>query len=222
MSCEDVGVVEDDPKLLETLTRRLERRKFTVYGAGTVAAAHRLIRDRRGQLGVMILDMLLNDPDAPGVTGADVVIQARDQYPDWKPECLIQTEHDDVRNYYRQALRLGAAAYLSKKEHGVEDVIRHVRALALRHSLRFDHPRVMDALASIAQSTTNLSEAVRRFSRELLAGEIESCLATPYALLLSDERGTRNVATNTRLPTAYAPAYAAMQILAHGVSDFSR
>lgn len=218
MHSKTVALVDDDEGDIEALYAMLTARGFGVSTATTVAAARDLIRQRGDRMDVMVLDMEL---DEPRVTGADVAIQAREQYPHWAPEFLIQTGHEGRINYYRQALRLGAAAYLEKKKVDVEDVVRYVRALALKRSLRFDRPHVIEALGSISESTLNISEAVRRFCRELLAEELDSCLGVPYVLLLTDERGTQNVATNTRLPTTDAPLYGAVQIMAHGDAAFS-
>lgn len=218
MSSKTVGIVEDDPDEIKPLYTMLTARGFNVSIAPTVAAAREVIRELGEKMDVMVLDMDLGDPR---VTGAEVAIQAREQYPHWTPEILIQTGHEGRDNYYRQALRLGEVVYLNKKDVYVEDVVRYVRVLALKRSLRLDRPRVMDLLASISESTFNLSEAVRRFSRELLAEELDSCLGVPYILLLSDARGTQNVATNTQLPTTYSSLYGAVQTIAHGDAAFS-
>lgn len=217
MGNKTVGIVEDDKNAIRPLYEMLKSREFIVLTATTVAEAHDIIRESGDKMDVVVLDMDLNDR----ITGAELAIQAREQYKQWTPEFLIQTGKDGRENYYRQALRLGAAAYLEKKDVSVEDVIRYIRVLALKRSLRFDRPRVMEVMGSILESTVNLSEAVSRFSRDLLAEELASCLDAPYALLLSDARGTQNVATNTLLPMTYTSLYAAVQTIAHGDAAFS-
>ncbi|MFZ0750688.1 MAG: response regulator, partial [Pyrinomonadaceae bacterium] len=200
MGKKTVGIVEDDEDAIKPLYRMLDAREFIVLTAKSVAEAQEMIRESGDRMDVAVLDMDLHDR----LSGAEVAIQAREQYPRWTPEFLIQTGVKGNDNYYRQALRLGPAAYLQKNDVDVEDVIRYVRVLALKRSLRFDRPRVMEVMGSISESTLNLSEAVRRFSREMLAEELVSCLGKmPYILLLSDARGTHNVATNTTLPTTY-------------------
>jgi len=213
-----VGIVEDDPRAIRPLSQMLTSRNFKVLTATTVAAAHKVIGESGEKMDVMVLDMEL---DEPNITGAEVAIQAREQHPLWTPEFLIQTGYRGRENYYRQALRLGAVAYLNKNDVDVEDVVRYVRVLALKRSLRFDRPRVMEVMGSISESTVNLSEAVRRFGQDLLAEELASCLDVPYVLLLSDARGTQNLANNTQLPTTYASLYGAVQTMAHGDSAYS-
>jgi CheY-like chemotaxis protein len=218
MGQKTVGIVDDVEDEIRPLHQMLTSRKFKVLTATTVAAAHKVISESGEQMDVMVLDMQLDEPD---MTGAEVAIQARARHPHWTPEFLIQTAYEGRENYYKQALRLGAVAYLKKNDVDVEDIVRYVRVLALKRSLRLDRPRVMEVMGSISESTVNLSEAVRRFGRELLAEELASCLDVPYVLLLSDARGTQNLATNTRLPATYTSLYGAVQTMAHGDSAYS-
>lgn len=217
MGVKTVGIIDDEEAAIRPLFQMLESRKFKVSAATTDSAARTLIGASGDEMDVVVLDMDLGGR----LTGAELAIQSREQYPQWTPEFLIQTGKDGKENYYRQALRLGAVAYLRKQDVSVKDVVRYVRVLALKRSLRFDRPRVMEVLGSITESTVNLSEAVKTFSRSLLAEELVSCLGMPYVLLLSDARGTQNVATNTTLPKTYAALYEAVQTVAHGDSAFS-
>lgn len=216
-----VVIVEDQDDQRVPLQKALERRGFRVGVAATVAEAYRVIEELGEETDVMVLDMALEDPDAHNTTGAEIAIEVRNQHPEWMPEYLIITGHPGVVNFYRLALRLGVAAYFAKNEVIKDDVIRHIRVLALKRSLRFDRPKVMDALNSISKSTKNLSDAVKKFCREMLAESLKDCLGIPYILLLTDERGTQNVATNTDLLPGYGSFYAVLQELAHGVTKLT-
>ncbi|HEY9282878.1 MAG TPA: response regulator [Pyrinomonadaceae bacterium] len=220
MHSKTVVIVEDLEPQRTALRNKFERRGFRVGTAANVAEARRVIAELGEEIDVMVLDMRLEDPEAPDTTGADIGIEVQDQHPDWLPEYLIHSQFSEV-NYYRLALRLGAAAYLSKLETNLEDVVRHVRALALRRALRLERPKVAEKLRVISESTKNLSVAVRRFCRELLAGELDACLGAPYVLLLTDEGGTQIFATNTDLPATYESFYTTLQAMAHGISNFS-
>jgi DNA-binding NarL/FixJ family response regulator len=221
MEDKTVVVVEDQPGQSEPLKRALQRRGFQVEVAATVAEARRIIEILGEAIDVMVLDMILEDPDEPNMTGADIGIEVRDKHPDWMCEFVISTVHSEVVDYYRLALRLGAAAYLSKKVMSVWDVVMHVRALALKRSLRLERREVIDKLRSISESTRSLPEAVKKFCRELLAPELNACLGAPYILLLTDDQGTQNVATNTDLQIGYSSIYGAIQIMAHGITGVS-
>lgn len=221
MHSKTVLVVEDEVSQRIPLKEKLKSRGFRAEAAGTVAEAYCIIETLGEEIDVMVLDMRLDDPDEPDTTGADIGIRVRDQHPDWMPEFLIRTVYSDEVNYYKLAVRLGAAAYLSKGETELANVVRHVRVLALKRSLRMGRPQVMETLSSISLSTKNLSEAVERFCRGLLAREFNACLGAPYILLLTDERGTQNLATNTDLPTGFEKLYTTLQTMAHGISNRS-
>lgn len=221
MRAKTVFIVEDEILQREALQETLKRRGFRVEAEGTVMNARRAIQRLGEDIDVMVLDMRLDDPDAPDVTGADIGIEFRDQHPNSLPEFLINTAHSEEVNYLKSAMRLGTAVYLSKGDTKVGDVVRHVRALALKRSLRMGRPPVMDALRSISSSTTNLSEAVERFCRGLLAVELSACLGAPYILLFTDERGTQNLVTNTDLPTGFETLHATLHSLAQVNSNRS-
>lgn len=219
MHWKTVVIVEDEEPQRVPLQRFLSSRGFRVAAAGTVAEARRIIESLGEAIDVMILDMVLDDPEEPDTTGADIAIKLREQHPDWMPECLIRTGYTNVIDYYRLALRLGAAAYLAKDEFRRHDVLRHVRGLALKRALRFERAPVLLKVTDISETTKNLTEAVRKFCRDLLVKELDACLGVPYLLLLTDERGTQGIATNTELSTGYNSTYAHMQTMAHGLAD---
>lgn len=221
MPSKTVLVVDDEKSQCDAIVSALSHRGFQVRGVETVAQAHQAIEELGDQIDVMILDMLLNDPMAPNVTGADIGIQLQSEHPTWLPEYFIQSQHEIV-NYYQLALRLGAAAYLVKKGAlDLVEIVRHVRALALRRALRLERPLVAERLSVIADSTKNLSTAVRSFCTDILKDELDACLGAPYVLLLTDETGTQNFATNSDLPLGHEPIYTALQAMAHGISNFS-
>lgn len=221
MTAKVVVIVENDPKQRNDFQQALTERGFRAKGAATVAEAFCILEKLGEATDVMMLDMALDDPDAPMMTGADIALQLRDQHPEWLPEYVIKTGYSLVVNFYRLALRLGAAAYLVPGEVSPDDMVRHIRVLALKRALRIERPQVMGALSSISESTKSLSEAVKRFCQRVLAEEFDSCLGTPYILLLTDQRGTQNVATNTNLSKGYHSSYAAIQNKSHAIAKFS-
>lgn len=212
-----IAIVEDDPEQRNFFVNALRRRGFRAEGAGRVKDAYTLIEELGEATDVMLLDMQLLDPDDPS-TGAEIAIKMRDKHPDWMPEYVVKTAFSYIVDYYRFAIQLGVAAYLAHDRVTEADVIRHIRALALKRSLRVDRPKVTAALSAISQSTRNLSQAVVRFCREMLALELDVCLGTPYVLLLSDDYGTQNVATNYNLPSGYQLFYTALQEMAHSIN----
>jgi DNA-binding NarL/FixJ family response regulator len=220
MQRKTVVVIEDSEVQREALHHALERRDFRAVSAATVDEARRAMEELGEEIDVIVLDMRLEDPSEPAATGADVCIQIQDRHSDWLPEYLINSAIAQV-DYYRLAMRLGAAVYLSKTEASMADIIRHVRALALRRALRVERTRVAENLRAISDSTKNLSSSLRKLCREVLASEFDACLGAPYVLLLTDESGTRNFATNTDLSTGYEKIYATLQAMTYGITGFS-
>jgi len=220
MLSKTVVIVEDHEPEKQAMQIALENRGFRVRSAATVGEAYNVIEELGEEIDVMVLDMRLEDPAEPDTTGADIGIKLQSEHPNWLPEYLIHSAFAEV-NYYKLALQLGAAAYLSKAETKMKDLIRHVRALALRRALRLERPEVAENLRLISDSTKNLSVAVRKFCGEVLARELDACLGAPYVLLLTDESGTQNFVTNTDLPVGYESFYTTLQAMAHGISNFS-
>jgi len=213
-----VVIVENNETQRLSLQDALQRRSFKVSSAATASEARAVIQSLTDNIDVMVLDMRLEDAAEPNTTGTDIGIELQHEHPEYPPEFLIHSAFAEV-NYYKLALRLGAAAYLNKTETSLGDLIRHVRALSLKRALRLDRPQLEQSLSSISASAKTLSEGLRRFCEEILSSELDSCLGTPYAVLLTDEVGTQNCATNTDLPTGYDPFYASLQAMAHGVSN---
>lgn len=220
MQKKTVVIIEDSELQRVAIHSALERRGFRVVSAATVGETRRTMEDLREEIDVVVLDMRLEDPSEPEATGADVCIEIQDKHPDWLPEYLISSALAEV-NYYRLALRLGAAVYLTKAQASMADLIRHVRALALRRALRVERRGVAENLRAISDSTKNLSSSLRKLTREVLASEFDACLGTPYVLLLTDESGTRNFATNTDLPTGFEKIYATLQAMTYGITGSS-
>lgn len=220
MPSKTVAVIEDKEAQRAGLVFALERRGFRARGAANVTEARQVIQEIGEEIDVIVADMNLEDPVERSMTGADVCIEVRAAHPDWFPEYIILSAYSKV-NYYNLALRLGAAAYLPKLKSGPAELVRHIRALALKRALRPERRAVTEQLRTITAATKNLSTAVHRLCRDVLARELNDCLGAPYVLLLTDESGTQNLATNTELPTGYQPLYTVLQTMTQGVSDLS-
>ena len=211
-----VLIVENYTSLLKQLTEAVKRAGFEVYAANNVALARELAERHWEELDVLSLDMHLNDPDDPyDITGADIAIEFRRKKNSFPPESLIYSDRDEIK-YYRLALRLGAAAYLSKTEDTVPDVVRHVRVLALRRALNAENPEVSTEVARIAAHSRTQSEAVLTFCRNILKKEFESCLGAYYVILFTEDDTTQNCADNAGLPPGKSAFYHTLQALAHG------
>jgi ActR/RegA family two-component response regulator len=214
-----VLVVEDDLGLRTTYTSELAARGFDVYSAGTVKEARYLISELGEKIDVALLDMKLElDPDEPATTGADLGLELKRKCVNITPEFLIRSGYNEVV-YLKSALDLGAAAYLSKKDTYLDDVIRHVRALMLRHYLKVENPNVIEELNRIAATTKNISDSIRSFCEHILAPAFADCLGAPFMLLLTDEIGTQNCAGSAPMPLTFEKIYHTLQAMIHANAD---
>lgn len=221
-----VLIIEDHEGQRLALQMALTRRGFRVASTGNVATARDLAEKLGKELDVMILDMRLEDPEAPNITGADLGIEVRSRQFSWPPEFLINSAYEEV-DFYRLALRLGAAAYLRKEELDHRRLmrkeeldhyrlVRHVRVLSLRRALSIERPDSLDNIQRIAERSRSQSEAVTKFCQEVLAPEFASCLGAPFAILLTNSKGTWCCVSNIDLPEGPTTTYETLQALAQG------
>lgn len=220
MNVKTVLIVEDDETNRRSLLNALRMRGFHAEAAANVTEARSWANKLNEQIDVMVLDMRLEDPQYNNLTGADIGLEMCAAQPKCQPEFLIFSGYTQV-DYYKIALRLGAAAYLQKGVVRQEDLIRHIRSLTLRRSLSVERDDVMKKIEQITQQSHTPAGTVVNFCRQLLVPEVEACLSLPFILLLSDKQGTQNCGGNANLPAGYKPAYATVQALAHGMTDSS-
>jgi DNA-binding NarL/FixJ family response regulator/signal transduction histidine kinase len=220
MSSKVIVVVEDREAQRESFVLAFRMRGFEAYGAATVSEARTLVGRLGDKIDVLVLDMMLDDPVAPNITGADIGIEVASKQK-WPPEFLIISAKDDNVPYYQSALHLRAAAYLSKGKVPQTTFIQHVRALALRHALSA-RPETMDKITRIAEDSRDPAEAVGKFCREVLEPELSACLGTPFVILLTEGKVTRKCGGTATLPDGEHAAYEVVQSLAHGDANLSQ
>lgn len=101
-------LADDHELVLIGLRMILEREGFAIVGeALTGGQALRLARETKPD--VVILDILM-----PDMGGLEVLQEFRSL--DWDPKVIVTTAHSKPE-YLREAIRLGAAGYISKDEH---------------------------------------------------------------------------------------------------------
>ena len=116
-----VLLVDDDPDLLASLKKVLERRHMRVSTAGSGADALEVLAHN-------FHDVVVLDVKMPGMDGLEALRCIKDRSE--KTEVLLLTGHPSTRNAF-EAVREGAFDYLLKP-HGVDDLARMIRA-AYRH-----------------------------------------------------------------------------------------
>jgi DNA-binding NarL/FixJ family response regulator len=220
MTKKKVLIIEDETSQRESIHYVLKQCGFEVYSEGNVADARRTAKLHWDELDVAVLDMRLNDPNEPQITGADIGIEFRKKKKGFPPETIIYSAYAEI-DYYRLALQLGAAAYLSKAEENLLNLIMHVRVLALRRALNGENPKTATAIAQIAVQSKSQSEAIMAFCRRILKPEFDSCLGAPFMILFTEGDETKNCADNAALPAGSSTFYHTLQALAHGKGNLT-
>lgn len=219
MAKKKVLIIEDSEAQRLSLHVSLEELGFEVYSAARVAEARELAESHWEELDVAVLDMRLEDPEEVFTTGADIGIEFRGKKRSFPPEFLIYSAFAEV-DYYRLALKLGVAVYLSKQEDNLMDVVRHVKVLALRRALNGENPATADKVARIAAHSQSRAEAIVKFCQNILQPEFESCIGAKFVVLFSDGNRTQNCADNAGLPRE-SNFYHTLQALAHGKGNLT-
>jgi len=210
-----VLVVEDEETVRRPLVDALKNRGFNAEGAADVPETRRLI-DKLGEtIDVAVLDMSLEDRRHPDLTGAHLGREVRLAHPDFPPEFLVVSGHQQA-NFYDAALQLGVASYLIKGTLSQDDIVRHIRSLALRHALNAERNAIGDKIEAIAERYKSSAGAVVNLCRQVLEPEMRACLGVLPMFLLSDDKGTQNCTKDVGLPIGYSPAYEKIQALTFG------
>jgi DNA-binding NarL/FixJ family response regulator len=212
----NVLIVEDEAQVRKALCEGLGDRGFEVYGAGRVAEARKLAEEHWDVLDVIVLDIELDDLEEKDKTGVDLGIELRrERWHASSPEFIIYSKFDKS-DYYRQAGKLRAVAYLEKTKHSDPDLFRHVKVLALSHALNSENDEMINQMDRIAAHSDNASEAISQFCRNILMPEMEKCLGTPFIILFSDEERTYSCAGSAELPEECDSLYPLLQDYVHG------
>ncbi|MFW6235644.1 MAG: response regulator [Desulfovibrionales bacterium] len=120
-----VLIVDDEPKLVETLVERLRNRGFAAAGADNGQAALEYLEG--SLVDVVILDVMMK-----GMNGLEVLREIKDRWP--QVQTIMLTGHASVESGLR-GLRLGAFDYLIKPA-PLDELIRKInQAMERKNSL---------------------------------------------------------------------------------------
>ncbi len=213
----NILVVDDSDAIRMSLQLSLEKRGFAVKSAsGIQAAREAVLQNPESDFDVAILDMRLNDPENQGVTGGDFGIEIARQA-DFPPEFIIYSGYPSVE-YYRLAVRLGAAAYLDKSNDDIRSLVQHARALIMKRGLSIRSPTNVQAMSRLVETSRSRRDAIRRFCRIRLHDVLTKALGAPFVLLVSDSSGTEScVVGGCSLPRGRDPTYDALDSLIFGI-----
>ncbi|HVO20541.1 MAG TPA: sigma-54 dependent transcriptional regulator [Anaeromyxobacter sp.] len=167
-----VLVVEDDPRLLDILTRHLDRLGYAVRGARGAAEALQL-------LDASPSDVVLSDVRMPGMDGRTLLAEVRARHPASK--VVLMTAFGSVDDAV-EAMQAGAYSYVLKpfKVEAVAAVLRNAaRELELRREVeglrrevlgRFTADRLVGPSAAMREVRRALREAAEVGATVLVTG----------------------------------------------------
>jgi DNA-binding NarL/FixJ family response regulator len=210
-----VLVVENEAAVRSPLVKALEFRGFHARGASNVTETRMLVDKLGPQIDVAVLDMRLEDQNYPNLTGANLGQEVRMAHPSLPPEFLIFSGYTET-GFYDQAMQLGTAAYLVKANVSQEDLIRHIRSLALRRALNAERKEIGAKVEQIAEKEYSRTAAIKSLCSQVIGPELKMCLGAPSVFLLSTDSGTQNCGGNGDLPSGSNPIYNAIQDLTFG------
>ena len=167
-----VLVVEDDPRLLDILTRHLDRMGYAVRGAPGAAAALQLLEESPA-------DVVLSDVRMPGMDGRTLLQVVRERWP--AVRVVLMTAFGSVDDAV-EAMRAGAYTYVVKpfKVEVVAAVLRNAaREVSLAREVeglrrevrgRFSADRLIGTSARMGEVRRLLREAAEVDATVLLVG----------------------------------------------------
>ncbi len=130
-----VLVVDDEPDFLETLVKRLKRRKVDASGVSSGVEAMQLLE--REHFDVVILDIRM-----PGMDGLETLREMKRKRP--LMEVILLTGHASVESGM-QGMQLGAFDYVMKPAE-LEDILEKVRQAFERKKLHEEKVKETDVL----------------------------------------------------------------------------
>ncbi|MDD4273060.1 MAG: sigma-54 dependent transcriptional regulator [Desulfobacter postgatei] len=116
-------IVDDDPSILEVLDARLSASNFKVLKAKDAAGAEQILREHKG------IDLLVSDIKMPGKSGIELFTDIRKSLPNLP--VIFLTAYGTIPDAV-DAMKLGAADYISKPFDGLELIKKINTMMALR------------------------------------------------------------------------------------------
>jgi DNA-binding NtrC family response regulator len=132
-----VLIVDDEVEFLDTLVKRLRKRKLNVNGVTEGPAALEFLK--KAQVDIVVLDVKI-----PGMTGLDVLRQIKKNY--GLLEVIMLTGHANMEVAI-EGMDMGAFDYLTKPIE-IDDLVYKIQDAYKRKKLneRADFPQTLDTL----------------------------------------------------------------------------
>lgn len=151
-----VLVVDDEPVVLDVLTRALKKGGYPVTCVASAEAAFEALA--KEQFGAV-----LTDKNLPGKNGLEIIKEARRLYP--YCACLLMTGYANTESVV-EAMRLGANDYLEKPFPELGLVLQRLKAA-------FDNQRVVFERAALAEGLRYMEQTLKSRDQEVFRHRTE-------------------------------------------------
>ncbi|MCA1827472.1 MAG: response regulator [Myxococcales bacterium] len=131
-----VLVVDDEPMILELLTRALSARHLPVKTAASAEDAEKLLTHE-------LFGCLLVDKNLPGVDGIELLRRMRKVQPNCT--CIVMTGYASLDSAV-EALRLGASDYVQKPFPSLQLVVEKVQIALVNVRVRMERERFLNRI----------------------------------------------------------------------------
>jgi len=176
-------IVDDHPMFREALRSavKFSRTDAEIFEAGSIEAAHKVIREEPG------IEIVLLDLSLPGTTGFDGLLFLRSAFP--RIPIMIVSGLDDPK-IVQEAIRLGAAGFVPKSldkdtlAMGLTEVLDGSVFLPPELAQDSKGPRAASRASDIADLVANLTPAQMRVLQLIRHGQLNKQIA--YELGVSE------------------------------------
>src|SRR5258708_7247999 len=108
-----------------------------------------------------------------------------------KPKTIVIVEDRKAQRLALQEALKMRGFHVEREECTQDQLIRHIRALALRRALSVERPDATEEIQRLAESSRDRSEAIIRFCKDVLAENFSACLGAPFIILFTENNRTR-------------------------------
>lgn len=178
-----VVVVENNEGLRTSLVKSLKHRGFDAKGLATREEVRQSVSELLKEVDVAVLDLDLEDANAPTTTGLDAGQDIVEHQPALPPKRIVYSDHTNTEQY-RAAADSGIDAFIPKTS-GVTTLYNQVRTSGLVRALSPVRAEISEKIERIAEQSLNRINEARKICLEVIAPEVDACLDVPCIFLLS-------------------------------------
>jgi DNA-binding response OmpR family regulator len=174
---DSVLLVDDEPSVIDVLTRALTRNGLTVKAVKTAEEAFRLLDSET-------FGAVVTDKNLPQRSGLDVVRAAREKQP--YCACIVITGFVSAASVL-EALQLGANDYLLKPFDDVALVVQRIKQAIAAQRTEAERAALVEMIRDLAKSLHEKEDSLRAKEKEVFQSKTELDLFTSVMELRIEE-----------------------------------